>query len=113
VTLAGVVVDEPDVRDTYQNLRLRAEALTMESVRAGLRPAPTREGRRPHREGRRKTCPYRFRPGTTGVGHYAEQGVLGCARMSWGRWNSLLMGRGCGYRRRSKGSSRVRFRLNS
>jgi hypothetical protein len=28
VTLAGVAVDEPDVRDTYQNLRLRAETLT-------------------------------------------------------------------------------------
>jgi hypothetical protein len=41
VTLVGVVVDEPDVRDTYQNLRLRAESVTMESVGAGLRPAPT------------------------------------------------------------------------
>jgi hypothetical protein len=40
VTLAGVVVDEPDVRDTYQNLRLRAETLTMESVGAGRAGAP-------------------------------------------------------------------------
>jgi hypothetical protein len=36
-----MVVDEPDVGDTYQNLRLRAETLAMESVGAGLRPAPT------------------------------------------------------------------------
>ena len=28
VRLVGVVADEPDVRDTYQNLRLRAESLT-------------------------------------------------------------------------------------
>jgi hypothetical protein len=35
VTLVGVVVDEPDVRDTYQNLRLPAESLSMESVGAG------------------------------------------------------------------------------
>ena len=27
--LVGVVADEPDVRDTYQNLRLRAESLTL------------------------------------------------------------------------------------
>jgi hypothetical protein len=38
VALVGVVVDEPDVRDTYQNLRLRTEALTMESVGAGVSP---------------------------------------------------------------------------
>jgi hypothetical protein len=44
VRLVGVVVDEPDVRDTYQNLRLRAESLTLESVRG-------RGGRYPHREG--------------------------------------------------------------
>src|SRR5512135_613703 len=31
VTLVGVVDDEPDVRDTYQNLRLRAESLALES----------------------------------------------------------------------------------
>jgi hypothetical protein len=29
VTLVSVVVDEPDVRDTYQNLRLHAESLTL------------------------------------------------------------------------------------
>jgi competence protein ComEC len=29
VRLVGVVADEPDVRDTYQNLRLRAESLTL------------------------------------------------------------------------------------
>jgi competence protein ComEC len=29
-TLVGVVDDEPDVRDTYQNLRLRAESLALE-----------------------------------------------------------------------------------
>jgi competence protein ComEC len=29
VTLVGVVADEPDVRDTYQNLRLRAESLIL------------------------------------------------------------------------------------
>jgi competence protein ComEC len=50
VTLVGVVVDEPDVRDTYQNLRLRAESLTLESVGAegaGARPAPTDSGPAP------------------------------------------------------------------
>jgi hypothetical protein len=30
VTLVGVVDDGPDVRDTYQNLRLRAESLALE-----------------------------------------------------------------------------------
>ncbi len=29
VTVTGVVADEPDVRDTYQNLRLRAESLAL------------------------------------------------------------------------------------
>jgi hypothetical protein len=29
VRLVGVVADEPDVRDTYQNLRLRSENLTL------------------------------------------------------------------------------------
>jgi hypothetical protein len=38
VTLVGVVVNEPDVRDTYQNLRLRVESLAMESVGAGVSP---------------------------------------------------------------------------
>jgi hypothetical protein len=31
VRLVGVIADEPDVRDTYQNLRLRAESLTLVS----------------------------------------------------------------------------------
>jgi hypothetical protein len=57
VTLVGVVVPEPDVRETYQNLRLRVEALSMESVGAegaGApigplrgRPAPTNSGPAP------------------------------------------------------------------
>jgi hypothetical protein len=33
-----VVADEPDVRDTYQNLRLRVESLTIDPVGAGLPP---------------------------------------------------------------------------
>ncbi len=41
VTLVGVVDDEPDVRDTYQNLRLRVESLTPDTPGAGTRPAPT------------------------------------------------------------------------
>jgi competence protein ComEC len=36
VELIGVVTDEPDVRDTYQNLRVRAEALSIDPVGAGL-----------------------------------------------------------------------------
>jgi competence protein ComEC len=52
-TLTGVVADEPDVRDTYQNLRLRAENLSLDGVGVGLaptpgagtRPAPTNETR--------------------------------------------------------------------
>jgi hypothetical protein len=40
VELIGVVVDEPDVRDTYQNLRLRAESLTIDPVGVGLAPTP-------------------------------------------------------------------------
>ncbi len=40
VTLVGVVDDEPDVRDTYQNLRLRAESVTMDPVGVGLAPTP-------------------------------------------------------------------------
>jgi hypothetical protein len=40
VRLTGVVADEPDVPDTYQNLRLRAESLAVgPQVGAGLVPA--------------------------------------------------------------------------
>jgi hypothetical protein len=35
----GVVADEPDVRDTYQNLRLRAESLAMASPNGDAEPA--------------------------------------------------------------------------
>jgi competence protein ComEC len=45
VELIGVVADEPDVRDTYQNLRVRAESLTINPGGAGARPAPTADGR--------------------------------------------------------------------
>jgi competence protein ComEC len=45
VELIGVVVDEPDVRDTYQNLRLRAESLTLSPVGVGTRPTPTGDER--------------------------------------------------------------------
>jgi competence protein ComEC len=40
VRLVGVVADEPDVRDTYQNLRLRSESLTIDQVGVGLVPTP-------------------------------------------------------------------------
>jgi len=40
VTLVGVVADEPDVRDTYQNLRLRAERLTLGDDPAAQKERP-------------------------------------------------------------------------
>jgi hypothetical protein len=46
VELTGVVVDEPDVRDTYQNLRVRVESLTIDPVGVGLTP-PSGAGARP------------------------------------------------------------------
>jgi peptidoglycan/LPS O-acetylase OafA/YrhL len=35
VRLVGVVVDEPDVRDIYQNLRVRAESLSLDPTATG------------------------------------------------------------------------------
>jgi competence protein ComEC len=45
VRLVGVVADEPDVRDTYQNLRVRAESLTLDPVGVSLAPTPTGDER--------------------------------------------------------------------
>ncbi len=44
VRLVGVVAGEPDVRDTYQNLRLRAESLTIDQVGAPTADARPVEG---------------------------------------------------------------------
>jgi competence protein ComEC len=41
VRLVGVVADEPDVRDIYQNLRLRVESLTTDRVGVGVGAGPT------------------------------------------------------------------------
>jgi competence protein ComEC len=47
VVLTGVVIAEPDVRDTYTNLRLRAETLAHEEPDLNADSGPTSKGRRP------------------------------------------------------------------
>jgi hypothetical protein len=47
VLLTGVVIAEPDVRDTYTNLRLRAETLAQEEPDESDASGPTPDGRRP------------------------------------------------------------------